>query len=174
VKKYINGPAVPPSAPRRIGTQPPLIEHLAPVVDAWLTAGLGLRTTVIHERLVAEHGFPCSYPQVQLYVAGRGPRIAAEQGVAGPLTGLHRRYETTPCAQAQVDWGTGSRVIAQALGVRYVCSFNMTLSYSRNPFCCSTRWFSAAGAAEEAAGIAGPAARPRREDASPQGERDNR
>src|SRR3954471_7076239 len=32
VKKYLNGPAVPPTAPRRIGTQPRLIEHLAPVV----------------------------------------------------------------------------------------------------------------------------------------------
>ena len=30
VKKYINGPAVPPSAPKRIGTQPRLIEHRAP------------------------------------------------------------------------------------------------------------------------------------------------
>jgi predicted transcriptional regulator len=29
VKKYIDGPARPPSAPRRIGTQPRLIEHLA-------------------------------------------------------------------------------------------------------------------------------------------------
>src|SRR3954447_12400854 len=36
VKKYLNGPAVPPSAPRRIGTQPRLIEHLAPVGAAWL------------------------------------------------------------------------------------------------------------------------------------------
>ena len=71
VKKYINGPAVPPSAPRRIGTQPRrigtqprLIEHLAPVVDAWLATDLGLRATVIHERLVAEHGFTGSYQRV--------------------------------------------------------------------------------------------------------------
>ena len=58
VKKYINGPAMPPSAPRRIGTQPRKIEHLAPVVDAWLAADITLRAAVIHERLVAEHGFP--------------------------------------------------------------------------------------------------------------------
>src|SRR3954454_23132308 len=138
VKKYINGPAVPPSAPRRVGTQPRLIEHLAPVVDAWLTADITLRGTVIHERLVAEHGFGGSYQRVKLYVAEARPRIAAEQGQPGPLTGLHRRFETTPGAQAQVDWGTGSREIARALGVRYVYSFHMTLSYSRDPFCCFT------------------------------------
>src|SRR3954452_7378354 len=50
VKKYINGPATPPAAPRRIGTQPRLIEHLAPVVDAWLTTDITLRASVIHER----------------------------------------------------------------------------------------------------------------------------
>src|SRR4051794_16834300 len=138
VKKYINGPAVPPSAPRRIGSQPRLIEHLAPVVDAWLAADITLRASVIHERLVAEHGFPGSYQRVKLYVAEARPRIAAEQGLPGPLTGLHRRFETTPGAQAQVDWGTESRQIAQALGVRYVYSFHMTLSYSRDPFCCFT------------------------------------
>ena len=36
VKKYINGPAVPPSAPKRIGTQPRLIKHLAPGGRAWI------------------------------------------------------------------------------------------------------------------------------------------
>lgn len=138
VKKYINGPAVPPSAPRRIGTQPRLIEHLAPVVDAWLATDITLRGTVIHERLVAEHGFTGSYQRVKLYVAEARPRIAAEQGLPGPLSGLHRRFETTPGAQAQVDWGTESRAIAKALGVRYVYSFHMTLSYSRDPFCCFT------------------------------------
>ena len=138
VKKYINGPATPPSAPRRIGTQPRLIEHLAPVVDAWLTTDITLRASVIHERLVALHGFAGSYQRVKLYVAEVRPRIAAELGLPGPLTGLHRRFETTAGAQAQVDWGTESRSIAQALGVRYVYSFHMTLSYSRDPFCCFT------------------------------------
>jgi hypothetical protein len=119
VKKYINGPAVPPSAPKRIGTQPRLIEHLAPVVDAWLTTDITLRASVIHERLVAQHGFGGWYQRVKLYVAEARPRIAAELGLPGPPTGLHRRFETTPGAQAQVDWGTESRAIAQALGVRY-------------------------------------------------------
>lgn len=138
VKKYINGPAVPPSPPRRIGTQPRLIEHLAPVVDAWLAKDITMRASVIHERLVAEHDFGGSYQRVKLYVAEARPRIAAEQGLPGPLSGLHRRFETTAGAQAQVDWGTESRSIAKAPGVRYVYSFHMTLSYSRDPFCCFT------------------------------------
>lgn len=138
VKKYINGPGVPPSAPRRIGTQPRKIEHLAPVVDAWLATDITLRASVVHERLVAEHDFGGSYQRVKLYVAEARPRIAAEQGLPGPLSGLHRRFETTPGAQAQVDWGTESRTVAKALGVRYVYSFHMTLSYSRDPFCCFT------------------------------------
>src|SRR3954466_246232 len=96
VKKYINGPAVPPSAPRRIGSQPRLIEHLAPVVDAWLAADITLRASVIHERLVAEHGFPGSYQRVKLYVAEARPRIAAEQGPTGPPTRAHRRCPATP------------------------------------------------------------------------------
>lgn len=138
VKKYINGPGLPPSAPKRVGTQPRLIEHLAPVVDAMLTKDVTLRASVIHERLVADHGFGGSYQRVKLYVADARPRIAAEQGLPGPLTGLHRRFEVTPGAQAQVDWGTESRSIAKALGVRYVYSFHMTLSFSRDPFCCFT------------------------------------
>src|SRR3954470_17925050 len=138
VKKYINGPATPPAAPRRIGTQPRLIEHLAPVVDAWLTTDITLRASVIHERLVAQHGFGGSYQRVKLYVAEARPRIAAELGLPGPPTGLHRRFETPPGAQAQGDWATESPAIAQGLGVRYVYSFHMTLSYSRDPFCCFT------------------------------------
>lgn len=138
VKKYINGPPTPPVAPPRIGTQPRKIEHLAPVVDAMLTGEITMRASVIHERLVAEHGFGGSYQRVKLYVAEARPRIAAELGLPGPLSGLHRRFETTPGAQAQVDWGTESRSIAKALGVRYVYSFHMTLSFSRDPFCCFT------------------------------------
>ena len=49
---------------------------------------LGLRATVIHERLVAEHGFTGSYQRVKLYVAEARPRIAAERGQPGPLTAL--------------------------------------------------------------------------------------
>src|SRR4051794_9500663 len=123
VRKYINGPAVPPSAPKRVGTQPRKIEHLAPVVDAWLAADLSLRASVIHERLVAEHGFDGSYQRVKLYVAEARTRVAEEMGLVLPLSGLHRRFETVAGAQGQVDWGVESRSIARMLGVRYVYSF---------------------------------------------------
>ena len=138
VKKYLNGLGRPPAAPPRVGTQPRLIDHLAPVVDAWLAVDVRLRGTVIHERLVAEYGFTGSYQRVKMYVAAARPRICAELGLAEPSGSLHRRFETTPGAQAQVDWGTESRALAQALGVRYVYSFHMVLSYSRDPFCCFT------------------------------------
>ena len=77
---------------------------------------------MIHERLVAEHGFDGSYHRVKLYVAEARPRIAAEPGLVAPLAGLHRRFETVAGAQAQVDWGTESRDLARALGVGYVYS----------------------------------------------------
>ena len=54
VKKYINGPAVPPSAPRRVGTQPRLIEHLAPVVDILEALKMSLDKVKKPVRSVAE------------------------------------------------------------------------------------------------------------------------
>src|SRR5215213_208685 len=109
VKKYLNGPGVPPQAPRRIGTQPRKIEHLAPVVDAWLAGDITLRASVIHERLVDQYRFDGSYQRVKVYVAEARPRVAAERGLVASLSGLHRRFETLPGAQAEVDWGTESR-----------------------------------------------------------------
>ena len=50
---------------------------------------------------------------------------------------LHRRFEVLPGAQAQVDWGDeGVRMTEH--GPAKVYSFHMTLSYSRDPFCCFT------------------------------------
>jgi hypothetical protein len=93
---------------------------------------------VIHERLVAEHGFTHTYQRVKVYVAGARPRIAATLGDAGdPLEGLHRRFEVTPGAQAQVDWGDEGGVLAH-VGIAKVHSFHMVLSWSRDPFICYT------------------------------------
>ena len=86
---------------------------------------------------MAEHGFGGSYQRVKLYVAEARPRIAAELGLPGPLSGLHRRFEVVPGAQAQVDWGDEGGVLAH-VGISKVYSFHMTLSYSRDPFCCFT------------------------------------
>ena len=53
------------------------------------------------------------------------------------LSGLHRRFEVIAGAQAQVDWGDEGQILLEA-GIAKVYSFHMTLSYSRDPFCCFT------------------------------------
>ena len=146
VRKYLaeDAVAVPPSAPPRRGTQPRKIDRLVPVVEAWLRADLTLKASVIHERLVAEYGFDGSYQRVKMFVAGVRPRLQVELGIAGDaLGGLHRRFEVTPGAQAQVDWGDEGGVLAHA-GIRKVYSFHLTLSYSRDSFCAFTTTMDAA------------------------------
>lgn len=110
VKKYLrsDAPATPPRAPSRKGSQPQVIDPYVGVVDAMLRADLTIRAATIHERLVAEYGFTHSYQRVKMYVAQARPRIGAESGTdvqAERMRGLHRRFEVTPGAQAQVDWG---------------------------------------------------------------------
>jgi transposase len=138
-RKYLaeDGIALPPAAPSRAGTQPRKIDALAGVVDAWLRADITLKASVIHERLVAEHGFAGHYQRVKMYCAEARGRIADELDIADEnrLIGLHRRFETIPGAQAQVDWGDEGGLLAHA-GIPKVYSFHMTLSYSRDPFCC--------------------------------------
>jgi transposase len=94
---------------------------------------------VVHERLVAEHGFTGHYQRVKMFLAEARPRIAAELADAddNPLSGLHRRFEVVPGAQAQVDWGDEGDLLAH-VGIPNVYSFHFTLSYSRDPFCCFT------------------------------------
>ena len=141
VMKYLaaDAPAVPPAAPRRAGTQPRLIEPLVGVVEAWLRADLALKGSVIHERLVAEHGFTGSYQRVKMLLAELRAWVAAELAATdeNPLAGLHRRFETVPGAQAQVDWGDEGDLLA-GVGIPRVHSFHMVLAYSRDPFCCFT------------------------------------
>ncbi|MGH3270348.1 MAG: IS21 family transposase [Trebonia sp.] len=138
VKKYIAGnSAVPPSAgsPRK-GTQPRKIEPFTAMIDAWLRADTKLKASVIHERLVAGHDFGGSYQRVKMYAAEARPRItAAQDGEQDRLAGLHRRFAVVPGAQAQVDWGEENGVL---IGIPKVYSFHMTLSYSRDMFCCYT------------------------------------
>ena len=140
-KKYLQQPvgAMPPAATSRSGTQPRVIEALAGVVDAMLRRDIRIPAAVIHERLVAEHGFAHSYQRVKLYVAEARPRIAAQLGQRGDdaLAGLHRRFEVTPGSQAQVDWGDEGGILAH-VGIGKVYSFHMTLSWSRDPFICYT------------------------------------
>jgi transposase len=141
VRKYLaeDTSSVPPTAPSRAGTQPLVITPLIPVVEAWLRADLTLKGTVIHERLVAEHGFTGHYQRVKMFLAEARPRIAAElaEGDDNPLFGLHRRFEVVPGAQAQVDWGEEGSLLGH-VGIRSVYSFHMVLSHSRDPFSCFT------------------------------------
>ncbi len=141
VKKYLaaDAPAGPPAAPSRAGTQPQKIAPFVGLVDAWLREEITLKASVIHERLVDEHGFTGHYQRVKMYVAGARPRIAEELETDEErwLRGLHRRFATIPGAQAQVDWGDEGGLLAH-VGIRKVYSFHMTLSYSREPFTCFT------------------------------------
>lgn len=141
VRRYLveDGVALPPRAPSRAGTQPQKIAPFTNLVDAWLRRDITLRASVIHERLIADHGFAGHYQRVKMYVAVARPRIADELEVAddNPLRGLHRRFEVVPGAQAQVDWGDEGGLLAH-VGIAKTYSFHMTLSYSREPFSCFT------------------------------------
>jgi transposase len=141
VRKYLaeDSASVPPSAPSRAGTQPKVITPFTGVIEAWLRADITLKGTVVHERLVAEHGFTGSYQRVKMFLAEARPRVAAELAAndENPLTGQHRRFEVVPGAQAQVDWGDEGDLLAH-VGIRCVYSFHMTLSHSRDPFTCFT------------------------------------
>jgi transposase len=139
VKKYLQAEpsASSPVAPSRKGTQPRKIDYLAGVVDAWLRADITLKASVIHERLVDQYGFTGHYQRVKRYCAQARPQITAELHSAddNPLHGLHHRFEVVAGAQAQVDWGDESGILAH-VGIDKVYSFHMVLSYCRDPFCC--------------------------------------
>ena len=139
VKKYLSAdaPGGPPTAPSRKGTVTRKVDAVAPVIDAWLAADPRLKASVIHERLVAEQGFGGHYQRIKLYVAEARGRLAREDDGDERLSGLHRRFEVLAGAQAQVDWGDEGQILLEA-GIGKVYSFHMTLSHSRDPFCCFT------------------------------------
>jgi transposase len=139
VKKYLaQQQPGPPTAPPRRGTQSRVVEPFVDVIDAWLRADTDIKGTAIHERLVANYGFTGHYQRVKMYLAEARPRVRAELGIdIDELANLHRRFEVTPGAQGQVDWGDEGGVLAH-VGIEKVYSFHMVLSYSRDPFCCYT------------------------------------
>ncbi|WP_455771251.1 IS21 family transposase [Streptomyces halstedii] len=140
VGKYLSGES-PVAPPRRASNGQPyqrVVDEVAPLIDAMLRAEILLKGAVIHERLVAEYGFTINYQRVKIYLQEARPRIAEELGISpSELAGLHRRFEVVPGAQAQVDWGDEGKILAH-VGIPKVYSFHMTLSYSRDPFCCFT------------------------------------
>jgi transposase len=135
VKRYLStdAPAGPP-APAKRGPGPRLIDPYAHLVDAWLRRQPKLKASVIWERLVAEHGFTGHYQRVKVYVRENRARLTATEPTPA---GFHRRFEVLPGAQAQVDWGDEGELLT-AGGPLHAYSFHMTLSYSRDPFCCFT------------------------------------
>nr|WP_167534912.1 IS21 family transposase [Streptomyces galilaeus] len=140
VSKYLaaDGPTSPPRRSANGRSLARVIDEFAPLVDSMLRAEILMKASVIHERLVAEYGFTGNYQRTKLYVQQARPRVAGELGIAPrELAGLHRRFEVIPGAQAQVDWGDEGKVLAH-MGIAKVYSFHMTLSYSRDPFCCFT------------------------------------
>ncbi|MGW3957799.1 DDE-type integrase/transposase/recombinase [Streptomyces sp. NPDC004752] len=140
VRKYLSGQA-PAGSPRRVSNGRPrkkAVDEVAPLIDAMLRAEILIKGAVVHERLVKDYGSTINYQRVKLYLQEARPRTAEELGIApGELAGMHRRFEVVPGAQAQVDWGDEGKVLAH-LGIPKVYSFHMTLSYSRDPFCCFT------------------------------------
>lgn len=140
VSKYLSGQA-PVAPPKRAPNGKPkarVVDEVAPLIDAMLRAEILIKGAVVHERLVKEYGFTGNYQRVKIYLQEARPRIADELGISpGELAGLHRRFEVVPGAQAQVDWGDEGKILAH-VGIPKVYSFHMTLSYSRDPFCCFT------------------------------------
>ncbi|GGP56939.1 transposase [Streptomyces melanogenes] len=140
VRKYLSGQA-PSAPPKRTSNGRPrkkVVDEVAPLIDAMLRAEILIKGAVVHERLASEYGFSINYQRVKLYLQEARPRIADELGITPrELAGLHRRFEVVPGAQAQVDWGDEGKILAH-MGIAKVYSFHMTLSYSRDPFCCFT------------------------------------
>ncbi|MEV7130637.1 IS21 family transposase [Streptomyces sp. NPDC093260] len=140
VSKYLSadGPVSPPRRSPNGRSRTRVIDEFAPLVDSMLRAEILMKAAVIHERLAGEYGFTGNYQRTKLYVQEARPRIAEELGISPKeLAGMHRRFEVIPGAQAQVDWGDEGKILAH-MGIAKVYSFHMTLSYSRDPFCCFT------------------------------------
>ncbi|MEV0280156.1 IS21 family transposase [Streptomyces sp. NPDC050610] len=140
VSKYLQGGASAAPPQRTVDGQRyrRVVDEVAPLIDAMLRAEVLLKASVIHERLVHEYAVSINYQRVKIYLQEARPRIAEELGISpGELAGLHRRFEVVPGAQAQVDWGDEGKILAH-VGIPKVYSFHMTLSYSRDPFCCFT------------------------------------
>src|SRR6266540_2676379 len=113
VKRYLSedAPTAPP-APAKRGPGPRKTDPYAHLIDGWLRRQPRLKASVRENR-------------ARLTDAEPEP------------AGFHRRFEVLAGAQAQVDRGDEGEILT-ATGPLRVSSFHMTLSYSRDPFCCFT------------------------------------
>ncbi len=134
-RKYLSAERPKPPRYKPRPPKPKLIDPYLELIDAELRASKAqVRATTIHERLASGHGYAGSYQRVKEYVRTRRPQIAAELGLRSGAE-MHRRFETPPGAQAQVDWGHEEDLPDGGP----VYSFHMVLSHSRDPFCLYTR-----------------------------------
>jgi transposase len=84
----------------------------------------GLSARRIYQDLQREHGFSGSYYSVRRYVA----RLEGNT----PLP--HRRMETDPGEEAQIDFGTGAVIVGSDGKKRRPWMFRIVLSYSRKAY----------------------------------------
>ncbi|MDH3211144.1 MAG: IS21 family transposase [Myxococcales bacterium] len=104
--------------------KPFLAEALHEVIAHWLERAAtrrGVNLQVLHEYLVAEHGYRGSAKSVQRYVRAKFPP---------PKVRTRRRVETPPGAQGQVDWGEFPGVVVGGERVD-LHAFHLVLSHSR-------------------------------------------
>jgi hypothetical protein len=103
VRKYLaeDASSVPPAASSRLGSQPRLIEPFVELVESWLRTDLGLKASVIHERLVTDYGFTGHYQRVKMFAAEARPRIAADWSsrMASKQRFASQRYRRLSCLQ---------------------------------------------------------------------------
>jgi transposase len=104
--------------------KPFLAEALHAVIAHWLeqtSSRRGVNLQVLHEYLVAEHGYRGSSKSVQRYVRAKFP---------APKIRTRRRVETPPGAQGQVDWGEFPGVVVGGQRID-LHAFHLVLSHSR-------------------------------------------
>ena len=114
-------PTAPTGSPHRSGPKSSC-EPFRDTILAKLQAGLSAKR--IHQDLVREHGFTGSYHSVK--------RFARKLDDKQPLP--FRRIETGPGEEAQVDFGTGAKVIDADGKVRRPWMFRIVLSHSRKGY----------------------------------------
>ncbi len=110
-----------------------------PLIESWLRADVTLKGTVIQERLVSEHRFTGNYQRVKMFLAEVRPRILAElvEHDENPLTGLPPPLRGGAGRSGPSRLGGRGDLLAH-VDIPNVYSFHMTLSHSRDPFCCFT------------------------------------
>ncbi len=118
--------APPGSADSKCTTQAPsgksLCEPFRKIVEDKISHGLSAQR--IYQDLVTEHGFTSRYHSVRRYVAK----------LRGNTPLPVRRIEQGPGMEAQIDFGTGAKVISAKGSRRKTHVFRFVLSYSRKGY----------------------------------------